>query len=464
MGLFRHGKVSVVIPALNEGKTIGAVVRLAKMSPNVDEVIVIDDNSEDNTVEEAQKNGAKVLQSAIRGKGISMKEGMDAAKNEVLVYIDGDIDNYETDVIKKLSDPILYNTCDFVKATFSRDTGRVTELVAKPLLSILFPELTIFSQPLSGMIAAKKQFLRKVTFENDYGVDIGILIDMYSQGARIQEVNIGKIENKSKPWQALGAMSREVSRAILKRAAFGKLIDANDVEMINVVEDAMENSINESLHKSKLVLLDIDGVVFTDSFLVKVGEKCKLQSAIRDIVLRDDEPYIKTKLLAGLFKGIKAKALYDVLETMKFVPDITAVVKTLHDRGYLVGIIGDCFDIASLYAKNTIGADFALSNELEIKSGKLTGEVRIPFCFIRNDKSLCSHSVCKSNALRYLAEKYNIKISDMIAVGKLESSVCMLKLAGLGIAYNSDSKLVNNAAAKKVIKSRTLKDILAVIV
>ena len=93
---------------------------------------------------------------------------------------------------------------DFVKGAFARNAGRVTELVAKPLLHILFPGLGHFSQPLSGMIAGKKSFFNKIEFFNDYGVDIGILIDMYLMKARVTEVNIGYIENKSKPWEALG--------------------------------------------------------------------------------------------------------------------------------------------------------------------------------------------------------------------------------------------------------------------
>ena len=229
INIFKRNKVSVIIPVLNEEKTIGNVIGLVKKSKIVDEVIVIDDNSADNTVEIAIRNGAKVYKSAVLGKGYSMKEGLNHAKNEIVIYIDGDIDNYETDIIKKLSDPLINEKYDFVKSTFIREAGRVTELVAKPLLSILFPDLTIYSQPLSGMIAVKKEVLKKVNFENDYGVDIGILIDVYNQGAKIKEVNIGKIDNKSKPWQALGKMSREVSKAILKRAEIKKILNLDEL-------------------------------------------------------------------------------------------------------------------------------------------------------------------------------------------------------------------------------------------
>ena len=210
--------VTVIIPALNEEKTIGNVVRSCWDHPQVTEVLVIDDASADNTVIEACKAGAEVIASAKRGKGISMREGVEMASNEVLVFLDGDIDPYPAGTLQALTDPVLSGEADFVKATFSRNAGRVTELLAKPLLTLLYPDLAGYSQPLSGMIAGRKTFFGQVNFLDDYGVDIGILIDMFSMGARIREVNIGYIENKSKPWHCLAKMSTEVASAILFKA------------------------------------------------------------------------------------------------------------------------------------------------------------------------------------------------------------------------------------------------------
>ena len=210
--------VTVIIPALNEEKTIANVVRNCRAHPQVTEVLVIDDASADRTVIEACKAGAEVIASAKRGKGISMKEGVEIARNEVLVFLDADIDPYPANTLQALTEPVLSGDADFVKATFSRNAGRVTELLAKPLLTLLYPDLAGYSQPLSGMIAGRKLFFEQVEFLDDYGVDIGILIDMFSMGARIREVNIGYIENKSKPWHCLAKMSTEVASAILFKA------------------------------------------------------------------------------------------------------------------------------------------------------------------------------------------------------------------------------------------------------
>ena len=210
--------ISVIIPALNEEKTIGKVTAFCFCNPLVTEVIVVDDQSDDQTVLKAKEAGATVIISSKRGKGISMQEGISVARNEFLVFLDADIDPYPLETITRLALPLISGEADFVKATFSRNAGRVTELLAKPLLSILFPDLLNYKQPLSGMIAGRKSLFEKINFLHDYGVDIGILIDMYKLGAVICEVNIGYIENKSKPWQALPKMSTEVAGAILHKA------------------------------------------------------------------------------------------------------------------------------------------------------------------------------------------------------------------------------------------------------
>ncbi|HLD36378.1 MAG TPA: glycosyltransferase, partial [Planctomycetota bacterium] len=188
--------ISVIIPTINEEKTIARVVSLALRAKAVTEVIVIDDKSLDRTVEAAKEAGASIITSTKIGKGASMKDGLLVAHNDIIVYLDGDISNYADDVVEKMAEPLIRDEADFVKSTFGREAGRVTELVAKPLLSLLMPEALKFSQPLSGIIAGRKSFFEKIEFENDYGVDIGILLDMLKTGARIKEVNIGRIENK----------------------------------------------------------------------------------------------------------------------------------------------------------------------------------------------------------------------------------------------------------------------------
>src|SRR5688572_25523074 len=252
--------LTVIIPVLNEEKTIGNVVRFCQQFPLVTEIIVVDDKSEDNTVAIATAAGAQVIISLVRGKGISMKDGIAKATNELIIFLDGDIDPYPEDTITNLAAPLLTDEADFVKGSFARNAGRVTELVAKPLLNIFYPGLSHFSQPLSGMIAGKKSYFKKLDFFNDYGVDIGILIDMYLMKARVTEVNIGYIENKSKPWEALGKMSKEVSRAIIRKAHGNSAgLTEEGVTSLETINREMNKVLKEELASfHKMVIFDID--------------------------------------------------------------------------------------------------------------------------------------------------------------------------------------------------------------
>lgn len=212
-----NSKISVIIPAYNEEDNITTVIEKTKNNKNVQEIIVVNNLSTDRTEELAKKAGAKVINCNMQGKGYAMEEGMKIVQNDIIVFLDADIPEYSENIIYKLTQPIIENDIDFVKSTFDREGGRVTELVAKPLLKLLFPEFEKFTQPLSGMIAGKKQVFEKLQFEKDYGVDIGILIDVVNMKFSIEEVKIGTIQNKSKEWKALEKMSREVMQAILKR-------------------------------------------------------------------------------------------------------------------------------------------------------------------------------------------------------------------------------------------------------
>lgn len=223
-------KISVILPALNEEKNIAKVLKNIKENNTVDEIIVVDNNSTDNTSNIAKEMGAKVILCKKRGKGYAMEAGLEKAQGDIVAFVDADICNYKKGFINLLTDPIINKKADFVKSTFEREGGRVTELVAKPLIDITFPKLSKFDQPLSGIIAGKKRLLKKITFEKDYGVDIGILIDVYLSNAKIKQVNIGHIKNDSQDWKNLIGMSKQVSGAILRRANISRKLKIRSME------------------------------------------------------------------------------------------------------------------------------------------------------------------------------------------------------------------------------------------
>lgn len=445
--------LTVIIPALNEEKTISQVVRFCLSEPGVSEVIVVDDRSEDATVALAKEAGARIVISAARGKGISMKEGIEAATNEFIIFLDADIDPYPDKSISNLAAPLINDEADFVKGAFARNAGRVTELVAKPLLAIIFPGLSHFSQPLSGMIAGKKTFFKKIEFFNDYGVDIGILIDMYLMKARVQEVNIGYIENKSKPWQALSKMSGEVSRAILSKAQrhHNDELTQESVNSMEIIQREMSNVIRENLSAyKKMIVLDMDDTILVKRFINQCAEEFGFKTKLEELRFNEKDPIILTKRIGLLLKNKTMDDLLHVISNMQMADNIKEVVRTYKEKGYLVGILSHSYTLITNYIRQQIGADFSVAHQLEFFEGKATGEVNLPSYFFGSPESVCGHAFCKTNALQHLCEKYNVSMKNCIAVGDSKDDRCMITYAGKGVAFCTNDELLEKIADSNI--------------
>ncbi|HNR40651.1 MAG TPA: HAD-IB family phosphatase [Bacteroidales bacterium] len=452
--------VTVIIPALNEEKTIGHVIGLVSASSLVDEILVIDDKSSDNTIKKARLPKVKIYTSPKLGKGGSMRDGLLLSKNEINVFLDADILSYPDNVIELLTAPLLNDEADFVKSSFSRQAGRVTELVAKPLLSLLFPDLVKFSQPLSGMIACRKSWMEKIIIENDYGADIGILLDMHLLGARIMEVNIGYIENRMQTWEQLGKMSREVSKAILKRVHNVDEKNLETLENISIIRSQMDYAIRESLiGLEKMIIFDMDNTLLEGSFITKAAEEFNFENELIRIVTEYSNAYTRTKSIARLLKNRTFAEILDVVDKIKIIDDAEYVIGELKKKGYICGIISDSYDIVTNHLKNKLRMDFSVANELEFSQSIATGEVKVPSAFMRNRHSKCNHDFCKSNVLFQLAEKYNIDTKNIISVGDSENDICLVRESGIGIAFRSNNNYLN-LVADRVINEKSFLQIL----
>ncbi|UYQ93129.1 glycosyltransferase [Chitinophaga horti] len=451
--------ISIVIPVLNEGSTIRQVIRTIRKTSRKIEIIVVDDNSSDNSVEEALKEKVRVITSSQRGKGVSMREGMMAAKHDIVAYVDGDILTYPDNIVELLTDPIVNDEADFCKSFFERQAGRVTKLVAKPLLSILFPELEHFQQPLSGMIAARKSFLSQIKFENDYGVDIGILIDMHLSGARIAEVNIGRVENAMQTWEQLSKMSREVSRTILHKAESIPQQNLETLGNINIIREQMEYAILESIDKlQKMVIFNLDETIFQQSYLYLAAAVFDKEESLVQILHHYQDPMSILTRSAALFQDRNLAELLEVADNIPVTSDIRSVVKALKKRGYVVGLVTDGFECVAQHMKNKLGMDFAFANRLHLFHSVATGELTVPEFFLSQDEVPVYD---RRHLLTYVQTKYHIPPQNIIYVGNGAMDVEMLRESGIGVAFDpQDEEVV--AVADKVIRGEHLAPLLEI--
>jgi HAD superfamily phosphoserine phosphatase-like hydrolase len=455
--------VTVIIPALNEEKTIGQVIRQARRNELVNEIIVVDDMSSDDTIAEARKEGAKVITSTHVGKGDSMREGMLMAKNEILVFLEADTPEFDEDVVGMLTKPLIANEADFVKSYSERQSGRIAEILGKPLLETFFPHLLKYRQPLSGMIAGRKSIFQKVEFDNDYGVDIGLLIDLHQVRARIAEVCIGEVENDRQPLHVLGRMAKQIANAIFKRVNIFDGGRQEEEQTPHLMREQVEFALKEmARHPRKMIVFDMDYTLLQGSFIRAAAERFGFTRELNDILAQPKSNYIKTQKIARLLEGRTFAELIHVVESIPLIGDAVAVVRELQLRGYVCGIISDSYHAIANHVKNLLGLDFTLGNELEFQKSVATGEVKIPSQLLKDRFSQCEHDHCKSNMFQYILHRFGISVADSVAVGDGESDICMVKMAGTGISFNSRTPSLDEVA-DYVFRGDSLKPVLEVV-
>lgn len=250
--------VSVVLPALDEEATVGEIVEVIRRDlidglpvPLVDELVVIDSGSTDRTAEVAAKAGARVVHRdeilpripALPGKGDVLWRSLLVTTGDIVCFVDADLREFSSTFVSGIVGPLLTDPdVRFVKAMYDRPLGtefeglaaakahgqggRVTELVARPLLNLHWPRLAGFVQPLGGEYAVRRDLLERLPFPVGYGVELGLLVDaLHTAGLdALAQVDVGVRLHRHQDGQALGRMAAAIYRTALLRLARGHLI------------------------------------------------------------------------------------------------------------------------------------------------------------------------------------------------------------------------------------------------
>ncbi len=237
-------RVSLALPALNEEETVGRVIRTIKDAlmtrvPLLDEIVLVDSDSSDRTREIAQEMDVPVHihQQVLptlgprAGKGEALWKSLYLTCGDIVIWIDTDIVNIHPRFVYGLVGPlILHPEIQFVKGFYRRPLkvdnklqagggGRVTELTARPLINLFFPELSGIIQPLSGEYGGRRTALEQMPFSSGYGVEIGLLIDIFEKFglSAIAQVDLQERVHHNQPLESLGKMSFAIIQTVVRR-------------------------------------------------------------------------------------------------------------------------------------------------------------------------------------------------------------------------------------------------------
>lgn len=263
-------RISVVLPARDEESTVGAIVErlrrdLVEAHPLVDELVVIDSDSTDGTAARASAAGARVhAASGIRpevgpatGKGEALWKSLFVTTGDLLVFIDSDLTEWGTQFVTGLLGPLLTDDAiSLVKACYHRPLvsghpadaeeggGRVTELVARPLLTLGWPELIGVIQPLAGEWAIRREVLETLSVPTGYGVELAVLVDTATRlgASAIAQVDLGSRAHRHHGNRALGAMALQVMAAAERRRG-AALPESVDLHQFSLVTDEIEQTV-----------------------------------------------------------------------------------------------------------------------------------------------------------------------------------------------------------------------------
>ncbi len=212
-------------------------------------------------------------------------------------------------------------------------------------------------------------------------------------------------------------------------------------------------------NRPKLVVFDMDGTLINGRLIEVISRKYNLSEKVIEIQSDPSLPgYKKTEMIASLLKGIKASEIIKAIGSIPIMLNADKIVTWFKKNGYVTGIITDSYTIAAEVIANKLKIDFIAANVLNIEDGVLTGEIKMPLGWEKINCS-CTISICKRYQLNYYSKKYGVSIEDTIAIGDTRGDICMIKQAGLGIAFMpKDQDIVKQS--KNIIRTPDLNEIM----
>ncbi len=296
--------ISLCFPTLNEAKTIGSILKVVERdlykTGLVDEVFVIDSDSTDLTHEIVKSSVFKFIKhknilknyGTFKGKGEALWKSIFITKGDLIVWCDADIENFNSRFIYGILGPLIENDkINFVKAFYRRplkvhhsyikeEGGRVTEILVKPILNLFYPQLSMIFQPLAGEYAGRRSLFEQLPFFTGYGVEIGLLIDIYEKMGleAIAQVDVLRRIHRNQPISSLSKMSFGILQAIFQKLQqYNKLILVGELNKIFRKVDYINKEYIitpvKIIEKSRPPMIEVKEYILKNTFTENIPSK-----------------------------------------------------------------------------------------------------------------------------------------------------------------------------------------------
>lgn len=218
-------------------------------------------------------------------------------------------------------------------------------------------------------------------------------------------------------------------------------------------------NITETQQFGKMAIFDMDNTLLHQSFIYTAAEQLGFMPELIATVQAGYSDVVRTQKIAQLLKGRTDEELVNVVRSIPLVADAVNVIQALKDKGYVCGIISDSYTCITNYVKDQLGMHFSCANVLEFKDHVATGIVSIPANFLKIPDNDCHHDYCKCNMMQHVGGQYDIEVGNILAIGDGVNDICMVRKAGIGIAFNTPHDRLREVA-DHIVDERTFMPLL----
>lgn len=423
--------VSIIIPSLNQRELVANVIDQLRELNKMVEIIVVDNGSIDQTNEIAHASGARFFVVSREGVGSCLAEGLDRAQGDNVILWGADLKLLEPDSISAIVSLLEKDEADFIITSFENSYDPVSELTARPMLKVFFPEIARIKEPFAKVFSGKRDLISKIKIERDEAFGVGLLIDVSQIGVRIKEHPITSVFPSPKPIdEANDRIADSCARTIIERAAKFRRVQSHlisDALDRKIADSGQIENVLEKIDSNKnLLLIGIDQVIIHGHYLESLFHYSGHSDDYLNLINNRNLDFsTKVQRLAKCLNSVPKYIFEKTASTLPIKNKVVETILSLKRIGYQIGLVSDDFSVAAEIFRSRIFADFCVANNIGFKKSVCSGEITFSPLFNPSSPS-DSRGICRSHFVDFLKNHEKLSTTKVLSLGGATSDIPML--------------------------------------